>query len=309
MSGVLVTGATGFVGLPLLTRLAHSEPDVHAVSRGESFPSVAGVTWHRLDLADGAGLETLMNDLRPERLVHTAWYVEHGRFWGAPQNVAWVERSLHLLRAFADAGGRRAVLLGTCAEYDWTAANGPLHEQRSPIEPRTLYGVAKDSLRRLACAYAERVGLELAWGRLFFLYGPREAPERLVGSVTRALLRGEPAKTTSGVQERDFLHVEDVAEATLQLLRGQVVGAVNIASGERVSMAALVDGIANAIGRPELVRRGVLPDRAGDPPLLLADVARLRKEVGFRPQICLEDGLRDTIEWWRSQGSDAIELR
>jgi nucleoside-diphosphate-sugar epimerase len=309
VSGVFVTGGTGFVGLPLLTSLARQERDVHAVSRSESFPSVPGVTWHRLDLADSQGLEALLDELRPQRLVHAAWYVEHGHFWDAPQNVPWVEHSLHLLRAFAAAGGRRAVLLGTCAEYDWSAAQGPLHEDRSAIAPATLYGVAKDSLRRLAFAYAEQVGLELAWGRLFFLYGPREAPGRVVASVARALLKGEPAKTTSGVQERDFMHVQDAARATVQLLRAPVVGTVNIASGERRSTASLVEVIAGSIGRPELVERGALPDRAGEPRLLLADVARLREEVGFRPRFALEDGLRDTIDWWRRHDSGATDLR
>jgi nucleoside-diphosphate-sugar epimerase len=298
MSRVLVTGGSGFIGMPLVARLARTDAEVHVVSRSSSPPQLDGVAWHSLDLADRPALEALLRDLRPERLLHTAWYVEHGRFWNAPENVPWVENSLHLLRTFASAGGRRAVMLGTCAEYDWSAADEPLNESRSPIGPSSLYGVAKDALRRLALAYAAREGVELAWGRLFFLYGPREAPERLVASVIRALLAGEPAETSSGGPRRDFLHVDDVAQATLELLDSPVVGPVNIGSGTPLRLSDLVDVIARELGRAELVHRGALADRPDEPELLLADISRLRDEVGFRPQISLDEGIRDTIRWW-----------
>lgn len=300
MSGTLVTGASGFIGLPLIVELARSGEEVHAVSTRASPPDVPGVRWHRLDLLDEHAMDSLIAELAPQRLVHLAWYVEHGLFWNAPENVLWVERSLALLRAFVGAGGRRAVMLGSCAEYDWSAADVPLRENDAPIAPATLYGVAKDALRRLAGAYAEQAGIELAWGRPFFFYGPREGPKRLVSSVIRALLAGEPVETTSGEQRRDFMHVEDVAGALVALLDSSVVGAVNIGSGEDVAVGDVIGEIATTIGAPELVRRGALPDRP-EPPLLLADVARLREEVGYGPRWSLAEGLADTVAWWRDQ--------
>jgi len=306
---VLLTGASGFVGLPTLAALAAEGAEVHALCSSPAPAGPAGVQWHRLDLGDAAAVDALMAELRPERLVHLAWYVEHGLFWDAPENLHWVERSLHLLRAFAAAGGRRAVLLGTCAEYDWSAAEGPLRELDSPLAPTTLYGIAKDAMRRLSGAYAEREGFQLAWGRLFFLYGPREAPGRLVSSVIRSLLAGEPVDTTAGAQRRDFLHVADAAAAVAALAHSDVLGAVNIASGEAVSVAEVLDQIAAATGRPDLLRRGALPERPDEPPLLLADVSRLRDEVGFRPALDLAAGVADTVAWWRRQGVAAATRR
>ena len=282
MARVLVTGAGGFVGVPTVAALVHRGEEVHALSTRQAPPPLPGVQWHRADLGDAEAVERLLSDLRPERLVHLAWYVEHGLFWEAPENEMWVERSMGLLRAFTAAGGRRAVLLGTCAEYDWACAGEPLHETRSPLAPSTLYGTAKDALRRAAGAYAQDEGVELAWGRLFFLYGPREAPGRLVSSVIRALLAGDHVPTTSGVQRRDFMHVEDVGRALAALLASSAEGPVNIASGRDVAVSEILDLIAAAVGRPELVQQGALPDREGEPPLLVADVARLREEVGFR---------------------------
>jgi nucleoside-diphosphate-sugar epimerase len=218
--------------------------------------------------------------------------------------VLWVERSLALLRAFAGAGGRRAVMLGSCAEYDWSAADGPLQETSSARAPATLYGVAKDALHRVASAYADEQGFELAWGRPFFFYGPREDPRRLVAAVVRALLAGEELDTTSGRQRRDFLHVEDVAGALAALLHSTVLGPVNIASGEAVAVASVIDAIAELLGSPQLIRRGALPERP-EPQLLLADVARLREQVGFRPSFTLSDGLAETVRWWREQDPGA----
>lgn len=298
MTGVLVSGASGFVGLPVVERLAGSGEQVHALFTRVRPRELPGVCWHRLDLADYVAVEELIGRLSPERLIHLAWCTQQDSVWRAPENVLWVEHSLQLLYTFVRGGGRRAVLLGTCAEYDWSSADGPLGESASRLAPATLYGAAKDGLRRVARAYAEQEGVELAWARLFFLYGPREPPGRLVSSVVRSLLAGELVPTTSGEQVRDFMHVEDVAAGVVALLDSSVVGAVNIASGAGVSVGGVVDRIVQLIGRSELVRRGALPDRPAEPPLLLADVARLREEVGFRPRWSLQDGLAATVRWW-----------
>jgi nucleoside-diphosphate-sugar epimerase len=301
MSGVLVTGASGFVGLPVLAQLVRDGREVHALSTLRSPPEAPGVRWHRVDLGDSGAVGALVGDVAPEMLVHLAWHVQHGSFWNAPENVLWVERSLSLARAFARAGGRRAVMLGTCAEYAWSATPAPLREADSPLVPGTLYGVAKDALRRVVCAFAEQQGFELAWGRLFYLYGPREAPGRLVPSVIGKLLAGEVVDTTSGRQRLDFLHVQDVAGALVALLDSGVVGAVNIASGQAVAVAEVVEELASLIGRPDLIRLGALPDRPGDPPLLVADIGRLRDEIGFRPRWKMPDGLADAVHWWKER--------
>ncbi|HEX4435953.1 MAG TPA: NAD(P)-dependent oxidoreductase [Solirubrobacteraceae bacterium] len=301
MSRVLVTGASGFVGVPLLSELVALGAEVHAVhSRGDVAP-IEGVSWHRVDLADEAAVTALLAATRPERLAHLAWYVEHGRFWSSPENVVWVEHSLGLLRAFAAAGGRRALLLGTCAEYDWSGVRGPLRELGSPLRPATAYGTAKDSLRHLAEIYTASFDIELAWARLFFMYGPREQPARLVPAVIRGLLAGEPMPTSGGEQVRDFLHVRDVGGALAALLCSEVTGPVNIASGIGTKVREVIAEIASQVGRPELVRYGALPERLDEPPLLVADIERLRREVGFESRIGLAEGIAETISWWRER--------
>lgn len=300
MTRTLVTGASGFIGQPLTERLASGSGEVHAVSRAAVPPEGLGVHWHRVDLADRHAVRELLEEVRPERLIHLAWYVEHGRFWSAPENEDWVQNSLGLLRAFVASGGHRAVMLGSCAEYDWSAADAPLRELDSPVAPSTLYGQSKDALRRAGEAYAQEAGIEFAWARPFFFYGPRENPARLMPAVIKPLLAGEPVPTTEGSQRRDFMHVDDVAGAIAALLESSVRGAVNIASGEAVAVRDVVAQIAALIGRPELIRAGSLPSR-DEPQLLCADVSRLREEVGYSPRWTLAEGLEATVRWWQME--------
>ncbi|HEY9720694.1 MAG TPA: NAD(P)-dependent oxidoreductase [Oscillatoriaceae cyanobacterium] len=282
---VLVTGATGFVGSRLVERLKVRDWDVHTVDRFAVNLLVPGVA------------ASLIERVRPSHLVHLAWNAEHGRFWTAADNLDWVAASLALHRAFAAHGGERAVYAGTCAEYDW--AFDHLDEAVTPCRPHTLYGVAKDSLRRLLEACPE--GVSIAWARLFFLYGPGEAPGRLVSSVTSALLNGREALCGDGEAERDFMHVSDVANALVALLESPVTGPVNIASGVCRPIKDIIRSIAEHTGRPDLVRLGARPSPVSEPPRLAASASRLHHEVGVVPEFDLDDGIADTIRWWREQ--------
>jgi nucleoside-diphosphate-sugar epimerase len=298
---VLLTGASGFVGRHASAALRERGFEVHALtSRGSRAPRIgADVTaWHGVDLLDPVAAETVVRRLAPTHLLHLAWYAQHGLFWTSTENVRWVEASLRLLRAFGEAGGERAVVAGTCAEYDWSAAS-PCVERTSPLAPATLYGICKHAVRLVGEAWCEQNGVELAWGRIFFLYGPAEHPARLVPSVARAVLAGQPAPCSHGRQLRDFLYSADVADAFAALLDSRVQGPVNIGSGERTSIGELVGLVGAAAGDSGLVRLGELSARADEPIELLADVGRLREEVGWAPRLTLAEGVDRTVRWWR----------
>jgi nucleoside-diphosphate-sugar epimerase len=239
-----------------------------------------------------------MGEVQPAHLLHFAWFTTPGEYWTARENLDWVWASLDLLQAFEEHGGKRVVMAGTCAEYDWRY--GYCSEQITPLAPATLYGTCKHSLQIVLDTFARQTGLSAAWGRIFFLYGPHEHPSRLISSVIISLLKGEPARCSHGNQIRDFLYVEDVADAFAALLESNVTGPVNVASGCPIALRDIIYKIAEKIDRRDLIQLGVLPVSVHEPHLLLADVGRLTNEVGWLPKYNLDRGLEQTIAWWRS---------
>lgn len=242
-------------------------------------------------------MQRLLVGYRPQGLLHLAWFVEPGKLIADPSNLDWVSASLDLIRAFREAGGERCTVSGSCYEYDWRY--GYCVEQVTPCEPDTLYGAAKDSLRRAFLAYCNVSGLSGSWGRAFFMYGPRENPARLVSSVILSLLKGQPARSSHGLQVRDYLHIEDVAEGMVALFGSQARGAYNIAGGS-TTIRRIVETLGQLTGRGDLLQIGAIPARANDAPLVLGDARRLETEAGWKPRIELESGLAATVEWWRA---------
>jgi nucleoside-diphosphate-sugar epimerase len=224
--------------------------------------------------------------------------VEPGKYWQAGENLDCVRMSLSLAQALAEAGCSRFVGAGTCAEYDWDY--GFLSESVTPLKPRSLYGICKNATREILQAFCAQAGMAFAWTRFFYLYGPMEAKERLIPYVVLTLLKGEVAKCTSGEQIRDFLHVEDAASAVWAVAKSDLSGPVNIGSGQPIRVRTIVETIAQHLQREENVALGALPTDPQEPPVLLADVRRLARTVGWKPSLTLKEGVAKTCEWWRS---------
>jgi nucleoside-diphosphate-sugar epimerase len=297
LSRVLVTGASGFIGRHVVSRLAERGHEVHAVARAAD-PAIPAARWHAVDLLDPDARGDLAGRARAEMLLHLAWCADPATYRESPDNLAWTEASLELLRAFAAAGGSRAVLVGSVFEYDW--AGGICAESTTALRPGTLYGTCKSALGTIVPAAGPALGLSCAWARVFWLYGPHEPRGRLVSSVIENLLEGRPASLSAGAQERDFLHVSDVAGALVALLDSEVEGHVNVGSGVAVPVRAVAERIGALVGRPELLSIGERPGGAHEVPLVVAHVERLTREVGFHPAFDLDRGLAHTIEWWRT---------
>ena len=296
-----VTGGTGLIGRHVLRALSARGFDVHASTRqAKATNCVANVTWHRCDLFSVDEVRRVLTSEKPDLIVHGAWATEHGSYWTSPQNLDWAKSTLTLIRVAHDVGVERFVGIGTCAEYAWGGTD-PLHEARSSVAPSTLYGVSKDATRRLCEAFSQQVGMSFAWTRLFLLYGAGEQPNRLVSSLARALIRGDPALMSSGVALRDLMDARDVGAAIAAVSDSALAGCVNIGNGVGIRLRDVGEALARLAGRPDLLRLGAIPDRPGDPAVLVANVERLNQETDFRVSIPIEQGLRDALEFWREE--------
>jgi nucleoside-diphosphate-sugar epimerase len=297
---VLVTGITGFVGRHVIAPLIKCGYEVHGVSRkktisGEFF----GVVDHAVDLLLPGEAEALIKTVRPTHLLHLAWTPDPGRALMSLENVRWAAATLNLFHSFTVAGGIRAVLVGSCAEYDWGFEL--LDERETPLRPATLYGTAKNSVRELLEFASRDTITNLAWARLFFLYGPHEQDTRLVATVARSLAAGRIVATTDGAQKRDYMHIEDAAAGLAALLESEISGAINIASGYCGPVRGIVETLGRIAGRKDLLKIGELTSPIGTPPILTANLTRMHEELGFTPHYSLESGLTSTYEWWRAR--------
>lgn len=299
MKRVLLTGASGFIGSHCIEPLLARGYDVHAVSTQAQPHPVAGVTWHACDLLQPGSAEPLLARVKPSHLLHLAWYVVPGKLITSESNFAWVAASMELVRSFARNGGTRLLGCGSGYEYDWSY--GYCGETRTPAAPDTIYGACKQALHLLTESFSQHAHLSTAWGRVFFLYGPREHRQRLVSSVILSLLAGQPAKCSHGRQIRDYLHVQDVADGLVGLLDSAVTGAVNVSSGQATTLREIVLSIGRQLERPELIQLGAIPARANDVALVIGENTRLVAEVGWQQRYDLDAGIRQTIDWWQSQ--------
>lgn len=290
---ILLTGATGFIGRALLDRLLADGHDVLALY-GRHAPELSHprLEWRRLELL-GAKEDELGLAFADEGLshcVHTAWYTDHADYLVHEVNREWVTASLRLRDAFAAAGGRRFVGLGTCIEYD-ADAEGPYREEATPLRADTLYGQCKETLFH---ALAARGG-DFAWARIFFVYGPGDRAGRLVPYVLSSFARGETAGPKTGGLRRDYIHVEDLAGQLARIAVGDVQGAINTGTGAAIPISEIFETAANLCGRPELA----LPNSEtgiGQPLLIEAELTKFRAEVGAPETRSLRVGLAGLIE-------------
>lgn len=200
-SRCMVTGASGFIGHSLMEALLRQEAVIFAPRRIE------------LDLGNVAQVNTLVREFTPQFVFHLASD-------GVNQAVSLerlrrsnVEGTRNLVRALARLDSQpRVILLGSCVEY--APKKGRIAETDA-IAPYSDYGRTK--VEAAALARQEGVGLAQAWVRLFNVYGPHDASQRLLPHVVRQCRHGLPVETTGGEQLRDFTHVDDVAEGLMRL--------------------------------------------------------------------------------------------
>lgn len=297
---VALTGASGFIGQHL-ARALHRRGDI-----------VLPLSTGRPPQALGAWFEKE----QPEALLHLGWYVPPADYVHGRPNLDALSLTTQLWAAALDHRCSRLLGVGSCLEY------GPREEVRTedlPVDPRSLYGATKVAAQIVGKALSERSGAAFAWARIFHVYGPGEAPGRLIPAAIRALRAGEVFPVSPGAQLRDWTAVEDVAEALCQLLHSASPGVFNVCTGAATGTldaheegGALPRGAASLcpppltlrafllqlgvlLGRPELLHFGGRPYAAGEEMVILGDSTRLRS-LGWAPKISLEAGLKGTLE-------------
>ena len=213
-------------------------------------------------------------------------------------NAVGIEGTLKVLLAARDAGVRRVVLASSAAVYGFSP-NLPKTEAMTP-EPMSPYAVSKLAGEHYSKVFQELYGLQTVSLRYFNVFGPRQDPSsEYSGVISRfisiLLQGGQPVIYGDGEQTRDFVYVADVVKANILASCGNT-GVFNIACGKSISLNALAEMIGNILGRQ--VKPRYEAPRTGDITHSLADISRA-KSLGYSPDYSIEEGLKETIEWYR----------
>ena len=299
---VLITGATGFIGKNVVNKLLNKGYEVHSLVYPPFAPEQNGLFQYEMNLMDYEALKTFFDEHKFENLIHLAWYVGP-KCHIHDMNLDWTIATLNLLKLFKENGGKKFLGAGTISEYDYKY--GYLLEDDTP-SAKTLYGVSKNSIYRIAQVFCEQNGIDFKWPRIFNLYGPNEKPQRLMPSVINSCLKGEDVKVSDCLKFQDYLHVEDTASGIVTVFESDVQGAVNICSGKPVQLRYIVNKIAELTNFKGNILWGAIPAAFGDD-LVVGNNEKL-KSLGWEPKYTLEEGLIQTIEWWKENNKEKINV-
>jgi GDP-4-dehydro-6-deoxy-D-mannose reductase len=307
---VLITGAAGFAGSHLLDLLARDDVRVVALRKpgvgAETQAAYPDVEWIEVDLLDRDAMRRTVAGHAPASVYHLAGSPHVGQSWKAATETLSVNvmGTHHLLEGLRAEGLRSRVVVPSSA-YVYRPAGGALTED-DPVESTNPYAISKIATELAAARASRRDGIPVVVARSFNHIGPRQDPSFFASGVARqvALIeagRIEPVIRVGNLDtRRDITDVRDTVRAYRALVEGGTPGhAYNVCSGQAHKMRDLLDGLV-ALAR---VRVSVEPDparfRPNDTPLLLGDLSRIRRDVGWQPLIPMEQTLRDLLDYWR----------
>jgi len=293
MNRILITGASGFIGKNLIPFLHAKLGTFYLLSRN---PQDSVLDEHLIpvvcDLMDKEQVSAVMKSIQPTHLLHLAWELKPGTY-NQEENIHWLKASIHLLSEFKKNNGKRWIGTGTCFEYDWSLSS--CDEEKTPLNPDTLYGKTKKLLFDYSSVFCEHYKISYAWPRLFFLFGPYENPKRLLPDIIDSLLNNEKATIQNGEIYRDYMYVKDCCKILAELIFNDVSGDINISTGIPIKLSDIGEKVAAILEKEQLLT--IRSPEKVTQRIVFGNNAKLEKELEFKLVHDLEKGLKETIQW------------
>ncbi len=311
MSTYLITGVAGFIGSALARAVLAQGDSVRGVDnfstgKRQNVAEISGqIDLRELDLTDPGAIKDACRGV--DYVLHQAAIPSVPRSVENPleSNQANVDGTVNLLIGARDAKVKRVVYAASSAAYGDT----PTLPKREDMQPNPIspYAVAKLTGEYYMTSFWRCYGLETVSLRYFNIFGPRQDPTSpysgVLAKFITQMLQNKPCVIYGdGKQSRDFTYVDNVVNANLLACKApanEVSGQVfNVATGTRVDLNQTVEILKKLTGYSNEV--SYTPERAGDVKHSLADLSRANKHLGYRPTVDFEEGLRRTIDWYRS---------
>lgn len=290
----LVTGGAGFLGSHLVQRLLDDGWEVHATSRSDRGSSSDRLVFHRADLADYDAAKRILRATRPDVVFHLA-----GSVGAAPDQSLVLETyqshvtsTLNLLTLADDFDLRRIVLTGSLLEPTGTM------DQAIPSSP---YAAAKVTTTLYARMFYRLYRTPVVVVRPFMTFGPGQHPQKLLPYVINSLVDGVSPKLSSGGWRSDWIYVSDVIDGMLAAVEttGAEGADIDLGRGELKSSREIVSAVHGLMHSTVPLQFGGIEDRPSAPERI-ANISIPRELLGWAPRVSLEDGLRQTIEWYQA---------
>ena len=295
----LVTGASGFIGRALCDHLLATGATVHGVSRSAVDLDHTAYRHWRADLANASEVDALFDEIRPRYVLHLASCVTGRR------ELEWIRETLagnlvstvNLLVAASRHQVEKCVLAGSLEE--------PPGDEPNPV-PASPYAASKWAASGYARTFHALYGLRSAVARIFMVYGPGQLDLRkLVPYVCLSAAGGETPKLMSGTRPVDWVYVQDVVEGLIRMLDGgpENGGYVDLGTGILTTTGDVATRICELAERRVEPELGALSDRQMEQ-VRVADVAATRRHLEWQPATSLDEGLRQTYEFYRRSRED-----
>jgi dTDP-glucose 4,6-dehydratase len=308
---ILVTGAAGFIGSNFVHYWLERHPDdavvaldllTYAGNRANLEAVEDRVPFVQADIADLDIVENLLREHEIEVIVNFAAeshnslaVVDPGLF--ARTNVLGTQL---LLEAARKGELKRFHHISTCEVYgDLALDSTEAFTEESPYRPRTPYNASKAASDHYVRAYHETYGLATTITNCANNYGPFQFPEKVIPLFVTNALDDRPLPMYASTQNRrEWLHVRDHCRAIeLALVNGAPGETYNVGSEVEASIEEIADYVLELTGKPESLKT-IVPDRPGHDRRYLLDSSKIRRELGWEPEISFEDGLRETVAWY-----------
>jgi dolichol-phosphate mannosyltransferase len=313
MKRVIVTGGTGFVGANLARRLLRDGHELHLLVRPGYQPwrieAIRGdVRLHEVQLREIESVTRVIDQIRPDWVFHLAVY---GTFSSQTDLQRMVQTNIHgtinLVQACLKTGFEAFVNTGSSSEYGFKD-HAPAETE--VIEPNSPYAVSKAAGTLFCRQTARQQHVHLPTLRLYSIYGPYEDPARLVSTLIVRGLQGELPPLVGPETARDFVHVDDAAEAYLLAAThpGQEPGAIyNVGAGVQTTLREAVAVARQVLEIPAEPSWGTMPARSWDTSVWVADNRRICQQLGWTPRHNFLHGFTATVEWFRAH-PDLLQL-
>lgn len=287
---VAVMGGAGFIGRNVCKALSRKGFEVLSLDKVE-VSSQEGATSVRMEISDSREIEEALLNYSVSTVVHLIGFPSVADCEKEPDlsfqlNALSTQRIVEAMRR---AGVAELVFASTASVYGYGTRGAIAEDART--DPDTIYGVHKLISEEIVAAYSSKYGLRATTLRLFNVYGNQPHGKDIISTFLKAAAEGRPLTITGPNKFRDFVHVEDVAEAFASVVQKGAFGETfNIASGEKTTLGTIGEIFKSIAPTAKVVEKESQDDGTG----LYADVSRARTSLGFRPRTSI-DGMRDHI--------------